>query len=303
MAGPLEGRRIGWIGVGRMGTPMSRRLLAAGAQLLVCDRDPARVEELVREGALGLSTPAEAARAADMTISMVPDDAALLDVVAGAQGVAGAARPDLVHIDMSTVSPSASGKAAAALAPSGAAYLRCPVSGSTATAASGQLTFFCSGPVEALERCRPVLEALGTRHLHVGAAEEARVAKLLVNLVVAAMPALLGEALAFGTRLGLPREVVVDALGQSVVASPLFAYKAQAMKEQDWTPAASIDLLAKDMDLALGVARDASVPLPIAALVRQFAALMQAKGEGELDFFSLTTWPERMLHDAARDGG
>jgi 3-hydroxyisobutyrate dehydrogenase len=280
----LRGLRIAWIGVGRMGEPMSRRLLAAGATLTVCDRDPARLAPLVEAGAMA-GEIAAAARGCDITISMVPDDAALEAVAAQ---VASGAHPGLLHIDMSTVSPGASARVAAMLAPTGAAYLRAPVSGSTSTAAAGQLAFFLSGTADAVTRAAPVLDKLGTKRLHVGAAEEARATKLLVNMIVAAMPALLGEAIGFGTRLGLDRGMVVQALGQSVVASPLLAYKAEAMTARDWTPAASVDLLAKDLDLALEVARDAGLAPEIVALVRAAYAAAQARGEGGLDFFRLT---------------
>jgi 3-hydroxyisobutyrate dehydrogenase-like beta-hydroxyacid dehydrogenase len=127
--------------------------------------------------------------------------------------------------------------------------------------------------------------------MHVGAAEEARVLKLLVNMVVGAMPALLGEAIAFGTRLGLPRDVAVDALGQSVVASPLLAYKAEALKARDWTPAASVDLLCKDLDLAIAAAREAGLAQPVTELVRAAYAALQARGEGGLDFFRVSEPP------------
>jgi 3-hydroxyisobutyrate dehydrogenase len=281
----LEGLRIAWIGVGRMGEPMSRRLLAAGARLTLHDRDEARLAPLLAEGAAAAGTVTDAARDAEVSISMVPDDAALEEVAAG---VAAAARPDLLHIDMSTVSPAASARAARVLASAGTAYLRCPVSGSTATAAAGQLALFVSGPEAALERAAPILDVLATRRMHVGAAEEARAMKLLVNIVVAAMPALLGEAIAFGTRMGLERDAVVDALGQSVVASPLLGYKAAAMKARDWTPAASIDLLSKDLDLALSAAHEAGLAPALTERVRAAYAARQAAGEGTLDFFRLT---------------
>jgi 3-hydroxyisobutyrate dehydrogenase len=271
-----------------MGEPMSRRLLDAGARLVVCDRDPARTALLAQAGAQVATSPADAARLADICISMVPDDAALELVVAGPDGLAGAARRDQVFMDMSTVSPGVSARVAAALAPAGIAYLRCPVSGSTATAAAGQLAFFVSGPASALDRCSPVLDVLGAKRLHVGEAEEARVLKLLVNMVVAAMPVLLGEAISFGTRLGLPRELVVDALSQSVVASPLLAYKAAAMKARDWTPAASIDLLAKDLDLALGAAHEAGLAPALTEMVRTAYAAFQSEGEGAADFFRVS---------------
>ena len=294
MAATLGGTRIGWIGVGRMGTPMSRRLLAAGARLALCDRDPARLAPLLADGATAADTPAQVAQAADVVFSMVPDDAALLEVATGEHGLAAALRPGQAYVDMSTVSPAASARVAAALAATGADYLRSPVSGSTTTAAAGELTLFCSGPRGAFDRCAPALDVLGSRRMHVGEAEEARALKLLVNMVVGITPAVLGEALSFGARLGLDRATMVDALAGSVVGSPLVAYKARMMKERDWTAAASIDLVAKDLDLALDVGRANSVPLPLTALVRQWSAAFQASGEGELDFFRLLTLPERL---------
>jgi 3-hydroxyisobutyrate dehydrogenase len=273
-----------------MGMPLARRLREAGADLALHDRDPARAAELGGDDA---GSPAAVAQGASLVFTMVPDDAALVGVVTGAEGLAGALSAGQVLVDMGTVSPSASARVAAALAPGGAGFLRCPVSGSTATAAAGRLTLFVSGPAGALAQAAPARDVLGSQRLHVGAAEEARALKLLVNMVVAATPALLGEALAFGRRLGLDWSTMVDALGASVVASPLLAYKMEMMKARDWTPAASIDLLAKDLDLALDAARDAHVPVAITALVRQQMAALQAAGEGQLDFFRLLTFPER----------
>ncbi|WP_458096108.1 NAD(P)-dependent oxidoreductase [Roseomonas sp. WA12] len=291
----LQGWEIGWIGVGRMGTPLCRRLLDAGATLSVTDTDPARIAPLAEAGARPNATAAAMAEGADILLSMVPNDAALLAVTLGPGGVAEAIRPGQVFIDLSTVSPATSARVAEALAARGADYLRCPVSGSTATAAAGTLTIFASGPDAALDRCAPLLGVLGKETLRCGAAEEARAVKLMVNMVVALTPAVIGEALAFGTRLGLDWEGMIDALSHSVVASPLLAYKAEMLKARDWTPAADVDLVAKDLDLALAVGQREGAPMPLSALARQFAAAYQASGEGGLDFFRVATWPERLL--------
>ena len=289
--GALAGWRIGWAGAGRMGAPLCRRLLAAGAALTVADPDAARVAALVEEGASGADL-ADLPRLADVVCSMVPDDAALLSV---AEALAGAIGPGQVFMDLSTVSPDASARVAERMASRGAGYLRCPVSGSTATAAAGALTIFASGPAAALDRCVPLLDTLGKETLRVGAAEEARAVKLLVNMVVALTPAVIGEALAFGGRLGLGWETMLDALSRSVVASPLLAYKVDMLKARDWTAAADVDLVAKDLDLALTVGARQGAPMPLSALARQFAAAYQASGEGGLDFFRVATWPERLL--------
>jgi 3-hydroxyisobutyrate dehydrogenase-like beta-hydroxyacid dehydrogenase len=293
--GALQGWNLGWIGVGRMGTPLCRRLLDAGATLSVADIDPARIAHLAAEGARPNATAAALAEEADILLSMVPNDAALLAVTTGSGGVAETIRPGQVFIDLSTVSPATSARVAEALAARGADYLRCPVSGSTSSAAAGALTIFASGPDPVLDRCAPLLGVLGRETLRCGGAEEARAVKLMVNMVVALTPAVIGEALAFGGRLGLGWEGMIDALSHSVVASPLLAYKAEMLKARDWTPAADVDLVAKDLDLALAVGGQEGAPMPLSALARQFAAAYQASGEGGLDFFRVATWPERLL--------
>ena len=291
----LEGWKLGWIGVGRMGTPLCHRLIGAGASLSVTDTDPLRVAPLAAAGARPAVTAAALAEGCDIVLSMVPNDLALLSVVAGPGGLAETMRPGQVLIDLSTVSPAASARVAEAMAARGADYLRCPVSGSTSTAAAGALTIFASGPDAALDRCAPLLGVLGRETLCCGAAEEARAVKLMVNMVVAMTPAIIGEALAFGGRLGLDWSAMVDALSHSVVASPLLAYKAEMLKARDWTPAADVDLVAKDLDLALAVGQREGAPMPLSAMARQFAAAYQASGEGGLDFFRVATWPERLL--------
>jgi 3-hydroxyisobutyrate dehydrogenase len=293
----LRDRTLGWIGAGRMGTPLCRRLLAAGTTLHVTDPDHARVSALAAEGAHPAATAAAVAEQASVTFSMVPNDLALLAV---AQDVARTVRPGQVFVDLSTVSPAASARVAELMAERGADYLRCPVSGSTATAESGALTLFLSGPEAAMDRCAPLLAVLGRETLRCGAAEEARVVKLMVNLVVALTPAVIGEALAFGGRLGLEWDGMLDALSRSVAGSPLLAYKVDMLKARDWTPAADIDLVAKDVDLALSVGQREGAPMPLSALARQFAAAYQASGEGGLDFFRIATWPERLLTNNPR---
>jgi 3-hydroxyisobutyrate dehydrogenase len=293
--GALEGWKLGWIGAGRMGTPLCRRLLDAGATLFVTDTDPARVAHLATEGARPAATAAALAEESNIILSMVPNDMALLSVVTGPGGVAEEIRPGQVFIDLSTVSPDTSSHVAEAMAARGADYLRCPVSGSTSTAEAGALTIFASGPEGTLDRCAPLLGVLGKETLRCGATEEARAVKLMVNMIVAVTPAIIGEALAFGGRLGLDWTQMIDALSRSVVASPLLGYKAEMLKARDWTPAADVDLVAKDLDLALAVGQREGAPMPISALARQLAAAYQASGEGGLDFFRVATWPERLL--------
>ncbi len=284
--------RIGWIGTGNMGAPICRNLIAAGHELVVHDIDPARLAELQSAGAAVASDAADLVARADLVFSMVPNDKVLLAVV---EGIAGRLRPGQTFIDMSTVSPATSARVFELLAPSGAAYLRAPVSGSTAGAAAGTLAIYCSGPRAAYDAVLPVFGRIGSRQSHVGLAEEARVLKLLINMIVCITPAVVGEALAFGQRSGLDWTTMIEAIGGSAAASPLIGYKSEMMKRRDWTAMASVDLIAKDLDLALDWGRARRVPMPFTALAQQVNSAFQASGDGNDDFFSVVTWPERLV--------
>ena len=147
--------KIGWIGVGTMGTPMCRNLLRANYPVFACDIDAARLTAIVNDGAVALAHPSEIARRSDIVISMVPNDKALLSVVEGPAGLAASMTPGKIFVDMSTISPAASARVAGALEATGCLYLRAPVSGSTALAEKGALSMYRSGPREAFERCEP----------------------------------------------------------------------------------------------------------------------------------------------------
>jgi 3-hydroxyisobutyrate dehydrogenase-like beta-hydroxyacid dehydrogenase len=290
----MQRSRLGWIGVGKMGTPLCTNLLEAGFDLSVVDTDPGRVAAITRSGARSCPDAATLAREVDVVFSMVPDDAALLAIVAGASGIAAGIGPGKIFVDLSTVSPARSAKVAEMLRPTGAQYLRSPVSGSVATAAAGTLAIYCSGPRAAFETVRPALERMGRTLTYCGEEEEARVLKLVINMIVCITPAVVGEALSLGARSGLDWSSMIDAIGQSVAASPVIGYKADMMKRRDWTPMATIDLVAKDLDLALEWGRLQHAPMPLTGLVQQINTAFQASGDGELDFFSILTWPERL---------
>ena len=281
-----------WIGVGRMGYPLCNRLISAGHPLWCFDPDPKAVSRIVDRGAEALASAFEAATVSDIVFCMVPDDQALAQVVLGETGIAASLGAGKLFVDLSTVSADASAKVAAAIASAGGAYLRCPVSGSTANADDGTLTLFVSGPEDQYRRIEPVLGRIAAKQFYFGAAEEARVVKLMVNMLVSVMPALIGEAIAFGTAQGLSRDAAIEAINNSVVATPLSGYKAEMLRSKDWTAMASVDLVAKDVDLALAMARANQVPMPFTALARQFSAMLQSQRQGGRDFFLVSTWPE-----------
>lgn len=290
----MQNARLGWIGVGKMGAPLSARLLEAGFDLSVVDTDPARVAAMIARGAKSCPDAATLARGTDVVFSMVPNDDVLLSIVSGEHGIARTIGPGQIYVDLSTVSPVRSEQVAELLAPTGAQYIRSPVSGSTANAAAGTLALYCSGPEAAFAAVRPALERMGNRLTYCGRGEEARVLKLVINMIVCMTPAIVGEALSLGAKSGLDWSQMIDAIGQSVGASPVIGYKAEMMKRRDWTPMATIDLVAKDLDLALEWGRLRGAPMPLTSMVHQFNSGFQANGDGELDFFSVLTWPERI---------
>jgi 3-hydroxyisobutyrate dehydrogenase len=285
---------LGWIGVGKMGTPMSTHLLKAGYQLAVYDIVPSAMSALTEQGATPANSPAEVADQADIIISMIPDDPALEAVATGPQGIFQNERQGLIYIDMSTVSPVTSARISSAAEKGGAQYLRAPVSGSTESAIAAALTILVSGPEDAFDQCRGIFEKLGQKVFHVGPGDQARYLKLLVNMMVGITSAMTAEALTFGKRGGIDWDQMIDIINNSVVASPLIGFKAQMLKKRNFSAAFTAAQMTKDFDLALDTGRKMDIPMPLTALVRQLYGAMKATGKGELDYFGLLAQMEEM---------
>ena len=287
-------QRIGWIGLGKMGVPMSKNLVKKGYSVTVYNRTKDKTKELAAEGAKVADSPKALAAASDVIISMISDDAVLEEVSTGKNGAFEGAKAGAIYIDMSTVSPVASARVAESAQKKGIKYLRAPVSGSTVLATSGTLTIFASGPKEAYDQCTEIFGAMGQKVFHVGNGDEARYLKLLLNMMVGITAAMTGEALTFGEKGGMDWNQMIDIIGASVVASPLIGYKAQLLKSRNFAPAFTVDQIAKDFDIALDTGKAANVPMPITAMARQFFGAMKAKGKGNLDFFGFVTLLEEL---------
>jgi 3-hydroxyisobutyrate dehydrogenase-like beta-hydroxyacid dehydrogenase len=284
-------QKIGWIGLGKMGDPMSQNLLKAGYQVTVWNRSQEKAKAVVDAGATLVGSIAEVVKQSDVVISMISDDPVLESVSAE---VFGAAAKGTIYIDMSTVSPVASARVAEAAAKAGVKYLRAPVSGSTALATAATLTIFASGPKDAYETCVEIFNCMGQKAFHVGADEEARHLKLVMNMMVGLTAAMVGEALTFGKKGGIDWDDMIDIVGASVAASPLFGYKSAILKERNFAPAFTVAQIAKDFDIALETAKSNDTAMPLTSIVRQFYGVMKAKGKGELDFFAYVTEMEEM---------
>lgn len=285
---------IGWIGLGKMGIPMATNLLKAGYEVAVFNRTKSKAQEVVAMGATFVDSMADLAAQSDVVISMISDDTVLKAVSIGAGGAFEGIKAGSTFIDMSTVSPTASSEVAEAAASKGVAYLRAPVSGSTALATAATLTILASGPKDTFEACTEIFAAMGKISFHVGITEEARYLKLTLNMMVGLTAGMVGEALTFGKRGGMEWSQMIDIISNSVVASPLINYKAQALKDRNFTPAFTASQMAKDFDIALETARSMDLPMPTTSMMRQNLSAMKANGKGELDFFAYVTLLEQL---------
>lgn len=270
-----------------MGLPICTRLKAAGHSVQVLARSAESKVKLEDAGLSTKSSIADVCWEADILFSSLSDDAALIDVVSAKGGVADSLAMSSTYIDVSTVSPEASCKVAQRLQQAGIAYLRSPVSGSTVMAEAGTLTAIVSGPYSIFEKLQPVFAQFARKTSYVGDTEEARTMKLVLNSIVAATSALLAEALAFGARGGLNITTMLNVVNQSVIASPLIAYKTDMMVNGDYNPAATLSMLQKDVDLFLKTGAAEKIEMPLSSVVRHIYQEASARGLGEKDFFVL----------------
>ena len=280
--------RIGFIGLGRMGLPMAGNLLRAGHDVIGCDIAPARLATFAALGGRSAATPAAAAAAADVTFSMLLNDAVLHAVACGPDGVLAGARHGHIYADLSTVTPAASAAVAAQAVPRGVAYLCAKVSGSVGLAEQGGLTLFASGPHATFDTLAPLFAHMARQVRHVGAAEAAATLKLVHSLIVGVYSTMLGEALAFGERGGLDLATMVDVLEAGPLGSRQLTLNAPVLKARAFAaPPSDIDTAAKDMDLILDAARQGATPLPLAGMARQMMAMAQARGDGKREIYAI----------------
>ncbi len=288
-----ENTSIGWAGIGKMGAPMSRRVLEAGYRVHVFEPLPENRATIVAQGANVSHSLEDLAASSDVIILTIPNDAVLRDLVFGENGLSTVMKAGQILVEMSTVSPTISAEVDNAMAARGVAYLRAPVSGSTATASAGTLSVMASGPEDAFKRLEPIFECFSSRRFYVGGAEEARYLKLVLNALVGATSALLGEALTLGLKGNLSLETMLNVICESAVASPLIAYKRDLLIQRNFDPAFSVSQMMKDFDLILDAARSDHIPMYMASMIRQQYETAYTEGLAEKDFFVLFEQLER----------
>ncbi|HEY5266096.1 MAG TPA: NAD(P)-dependent oxidoreductase [Acidimicrobiales bacterium] len=272
--------RIGWIGCGRMGTAMAKRLVTSDLDVTVTNRTRAKAEVLGELGAKVVDAPRDLADC-DVVFIMVSADKELLAVTTGPDGIlAGAGAPKVV-VDCSTVSSTTSAQVREALAAKNIAFLAAPVSGNPKVVASGQLTLAVSGTRDAFEIVRPYLNELGHGVTYVGDDEVARLVKICHNMFLGIVTQAMSEITVLAERGGIPRSAFLEFLNNSVMGSSFTRYKTPAFVNLDFTPTFTPVLLRKDFDLGMAEAKKMSVPMPVAALCTEL--VVSAIGAGYVD--------------------
>jgi 3-hydroxyisobutyrate dehydrogenase-like beta-hydroxyacid dehydrogenase len=280
--------KIGFIGLGLMGQPMSTNLLKAGYPLTVWNRTTSRANELVAMGATLARSPKEVAAASDVLITIVSDPPALESVLWGTDGKDSGAlaglKPGSTYIDSSTVSPVLARRIAAACAERKVRFLDAPVTGGDWGAKKGELVFMIGGDGDALKAVEPVLGVMGKRWFHLGPNGAGQTTKLAMNLILALQVDALAEALALVTAAGLKGEGLVEVMQSSMARSGVLDVKAPNLLKGEYKPSFSLRLMHKDLSLALDLANQIGVALPATAAARETYNYVKGAAKEDLDY-------------------
>lgn len=278
--------RLGWIGAGRMGAAMARRLLAHGHQVSVYNRTRAKAEALIPDGAVVVDAVAELA-ACDVVFTSVSSSTDLEQVLLGDGGLLRQDRAPGIVVDTSTVSAGMSAQVREVATARGSVFLAAPVSGNAKVVAAGRLTLVVSGSEDAYRRVAPLLEELGCGVTYVGDDESARLVKIAHNVFLGVVTQSLAEILVLVEKGGVSRSAFLEFLNASVMGSTFTRYKSPALTHLDFTPTFTTELLRKDFELGLAEARSMGVAMPVAALTHQLVQAAVGAGHRGVDFASL----------------
>ncbi|HLF44765.1 MAG TPA: NAD(P)-dependent oxidoreductase [Acidimicrobiia bacterium] len=284
-----SGEQVGWIGTGRMGSALVRRLLDAGTEVWVFNRTRAKAEALVEHGAKVVDRPADLADL-DVVFTMVGGPEDVLEVTIGDEGVL--SRPDArpsVIVDSTTIDPATSRTLRVRAAEIGTEVLAAPVSGNPKVVKAGRLTVVASGPETAFAKAGPYLAAFGRKVTYVGGEDEARLVKICHNLMLGIVAQSMAEISVLAEAAGVSRADLFEFLNDSVVGSTFTKYKTPAFVNLDYSPTFTWHLLRKDFELGLSTATALNVPVPTAALVHSIIVEGIGLGYGDQDFAALLT--------------
>ena len=282
--------RVGFIGLGLMGEPMSRNVLKKGFPLTVFDVRYEAIQRLVTAGAKGASSPRAVAEQTDVVLTIVPNSSDVERVLLGPDGVAAGAHPGLVVIEMSTIDPATSQRVAAGLATRGVSMLDAPVGRPSTFAADAQLAFMVGGDPAVLERCRDILMAMGDTIFYCGGSGMGATMKVVNNLLSITTLAVTAEALVLGAKAGLEPSIMLDVLRRTAASNAhlQMTYPNKALRG-DFSPMFMIDLAHKDLSLGLQLGATQQVPLALGAVAREMFTAARARGRGQLDWTGVIT--------------
>jgi len=289
----MTDKRVGFAGLGLMGSRMARNIQVKGFPLTVWSRTSAHTRPLAKAGAAVAASPRELAEQSDVVVACVADPAAVERVMFAEDGVLAAARPGFRYVEASTIGPALARRVAAALRTKGADMLEAPMTGSKTGAEKGTLLFMTGGRSEALEELMPVLLAMGSKAIHCGEVGQASAVKLVGNTLISFMLEGLSEGLVLAQKCGVGFDKLLEVVMASGYASPYYAFKGDAIARRDWETHFSIDLLVKDQTLMLEEAAARRVPLPGLAAIREVFQSARAHGWGGEDIAAVIKVLER----------
>jgi 2-hydroxy-3-oxopropionate reductase len=282
---------VGFIGLGLMGKPMAKNLMAKGYRLVVHSRSRGPVDELVAAGATAADSPAEIARQAQIILTMVPDSPDVVKVLEGPNGLFGALQRGTLLIDCSTIAPAVAQRLATRAAELGASMLDAPVSGGEIGAINASLSIMVGGDAATFERARPVLEAMGNpeRIIHIGPSGSGQVCKVCNQMVIGGTLASVSEAFGLARKAGVDASRVRAALLGGFASSRVLEVHGERILKSNYVPGFRTRLFAKDLKIAADTLTEHQVPAPVAAAVQQLVTALLAAGRGDDDYSSLAT--------------
>jgi 3-hydroxyisobutyrate dehydrogenase-like beta-hydroxyacid dehydrogenase len=287
-------QRIGFIGLGLMGQHMARRLLEAGYRLTVWNRTADKAKTLCAAGATWADSPKVLAQASDVVISMVTDSAASEEVACGPDGVLEGARPGLVLIDMSSITPEMSRSVAARARAKGVAMLDAPVTGAPKLASEGKLGIMVGGPKDTFDACLPVFQAMGVKIVYAGTHGMGTTLKLVNNLILGVTIHAAAEALVLAAKAGLDPQSVIEITSVGGARTSAMEVRGSRMVQRDFSPHFSVNNMYKDLSNAVKLAEECGVSLPVAGAAREILRAAKSQGKGDLDSCIVLTVLEAM---------
>jgi len=292
--------KVGFIGLGIMGKPMSKNLIKAGYSLIVNDVNAAAVAELMALGAESAESAAEVARRSDLVITMLPNSPHVKQVVLGKNGLIEGARPGLILIDMSSIAPLASKEVNAKLVEKGVEMLDAPVSGGEPKAIDGTLSIMIGGNKDLFDRCLPLLQKLGSSVVLCGDIGAGNMTKLANQIIVALNIAALSEAMVLAAKSGVDPETVFKAIRGGLAGSTVMEAKTPMILAGNFKPGFRIELHIKDLANAIETGHDVGVPLPLTSQVMEMMQALKVDGKAGNDHSGLVQYYEKLAQFEAR---